>query len=51
MLKADAEPEAKEQEEERAPWWKDRAAGLPLWAWAGVTLAVVVSAGAGGASD
>lgn len=44
MLKADAGPEAKEQEEERTPWWKDRAAGLPLWAWAGVTLAVVVSA-------
>lgn len=27
--------------EERRTWWKQRAGGLPLWAWAGVTVAAV----------
>lgn len=29
--------------EERGTWWRQRAGGLPLWAWAGVTVAVVFS--------
>lgn len=30
-----------ERTEERRTWWKQRAGGLPLWAWAGITVAVV----------
>ncbi|MBI2237019.1 MAG: hypothetical protein HYU54_00615 [Actinobacteria bacterium] len=30
-----------ERTEERRTWWKQRAGGLPLWAWAGVTVAVL----------
>ncbi len=32
-----------ERTEERRTWWKQRAGGLPLWAWAGITVAVVSS--------
>lgn len=33
-----------ERTEEPSTWWKQRAGGLPLWAWAGITVAVVSSA-------
>lgn len=36
----DERTEAK-TEEQRRTWWKQPAGGLPAWAWAGVTLAVV----------
>lgn len=43
MVKTHERFEASERDA-RPAWWKDRAAGLPLWAWAGITVAVVAFA-------
>lgn len=43
MVKTHERFEANEREA-RPAWWKARAAGLPLWAWAGITVAVVAFA-------